>query len=129
MRNRKDQRDRKAIKKGANFEELAREHSDCESKAKGGDLGYFSKGKMVKSFEDAAFQLEVNALSDIIKTAYGYHLIKVTDRQEARVIPLEEARDKIIFFLKREKRDLAIRDYLLNLRSVANIEYFEDNLP
>ena len=120
---------REDIKNGEKFQKLARKYSDCESKSKGGDLGYFAKGKMVKSFEDVAFQLEVNELSDIIKTEYGYHLIKLTDRQESRIVPLEEAKDKIISFLQREKRDLAIRDYLLNLRSISRIEYFKDISP
>lgn len=69
------------IDEGASFEELAQKYSKCPSGANGGDLGYFRRGQMVKEFEDAAFETEINAVSDPIKTQFGYHLIKVYDKK------------------------------------------------
>ncbi len=71
----------KKIKQGANFESLAREHSTCPSKSKGGDLGWFGEGKMVKPFEDAVKRIGVGSISDVVSTQFGYHLIKKTGQK------------------------------------------------
>ena len=63
------------IDDGANFAELAEEHSDCPSGSGGGDLGEFGRGMMVKPFEEAAFGLDVDAISEPVETDFGYHLI------------------------------------------------------
>ncbi len=63
---------------GTDFAELARQHSDCPSGKKGGDLGTFGRGQMVKAFEDTAFGLAVGATSGVIETPFGYHLIRRT---------------------------------------------------
>ncbi len=66
---------RAEIEAGADFAEIARDKSDCPSGGRGGDLGGFRRGVMVPEFEDAAFALEVDALSDVVETDFGYHLI------------------------------------------------------
>jgi len=64
------------IKAGEDFAELAKQYSNCPSAKNGGDLGEFSKGDMVKPFEDATFKLKKNKISGIVETSYGYHIIK-----------------------------------------------------
>lgn len=83
------------IKEGLSFEEAASNYSSCPSKSNGGDLGEFTKGKMVPEFEAVAFKLEKGELSEPVKTQFGYHLIKVVDKTEAGVKTLEEAKGQI----------------------------------
>ena len=84
------------IKKGEDFANLAKKHSDDTGSAKqGGSLGYFKQGTMVKPFEDTAFSLKKGEISGIVETEFGYHIIKIDDVREARLIPLKEAKDTI----------------------------------
>lgn len=66
------------IAAGGDFAALARQHSDCPSSQKGGDLGSFGRGQMVKAFEEAAFGLPVGGTSAVVETPFGYHLIQRT---------------------------------------------------
>ncbi|MEM9462332.1 MAG: peptidylprolyl isomerase [Myxococcota bacterium] len=66
------------IQQGADFADLARQHSDCPSSSKGGDLGSFGRGQMVGPFENAAFGMEVGQTSGVVETPFGYHLIQRT---------------------------------------------------
>jgi len=69
------------LKSGKDFSELARKFSSCPSSKNGGDLGFFSRGQMVKEFEDAAFTMEMGQISNPIRTQFGFHIIKVCERK------------------------------------------------
>ena len=85
-----------AKKKGANFEDLAKKYSeDPGSKAKGGDLGWVLPGQMVPEFEKATFSLKVGEISDLIKTQYGFHIIKVLEKETAHTKTFDEVKDQL----------------------------------
>jgi peptidyl-prolyl cis-trans isomerase D len=87
---------KQAKKKGADFEALAKQNSeDTATKDKGGDLGWIVQGQTTPEFEKAAFGLPKGAVSDLVRTPYGFHIIKVLDRENAHTKPFEEVRDSI----------------------------------
>ena len=112
------------IKAGADFAELAKSSSqDPGSAPKGGDLDFFLRGEMEKPFEDAAFALEPNKVSDVVETRFGYHIIKVTERKPAGTMPFEDVKKAIIAKLSDPKRAEVLNDYLGSLRAKAKIIY------
>jgi peptidyl-prolyl cis-trans isomerase C len=115
---------RRKIQEGQDFEVLAREFSECPSSSEGGDLGYFSRGQMVKPFEEAAFALNPGKLSDIIETGFGYHLIKVTDKIPETAIFYEDVEENIRKSLQRQKARQQIGLYVDELRKNADVEIF-----
>lgn len=84
------------LSSGLSFEEAAREYSKCPSGARGGDLGYFTRGRMVPEFEEAAFAMKEGEISRPVQTQFGYHIIKVTDRKEPGILPLEQVKNQIL---------------------------------
>lgn len=90
-------------KKGDDFAELATEFSEGPTKTKGGDLGYFTRGSMVKDFEEPAFNLKKDEVSDLVKTSYGYHIIKVEDIKGKSVKNITEVRDQIDSTIRRNR--------------------------
>jgi peptidyl-prolyl cis-trans isomerase D len=94
----------KEVKAGGDFAALAKKYSEDEGSAKnGGDLDYFSKGKMVPEFDEVAFKLQPGEVSDLVKSQYGYHIIKVTDKKPASTRSLDEVRPQIVDQLSWEK--------------------------
>lgn len=84
------------IKEGKAFEDAAKEHSTCPSNANGGDLGTFPRGQMVPEFEQAAFSLEVGLVSEPVETSFGFHLIRVEDKTEAKAQEFEAVKEQIV---------------------------------
>lgn len=98
------------------FETAAQEHSNCPSGSKGGDLGAFGKGQMVKEFEDAAFTAEIGAIVGPVKTQFGYHLIKVEEKKEAEETSFEEVKTTIQRTLLQKKQNEAYAAKVKELR-------------
>lgn len=107
--------------KAAKFAELAKEHSGCPSGAKGGDLGSFVHGQMVKEFEEAAFSLPLKTVSNPVKTKYGYHLIYVTERKAKDPDPVPEEADVVKFLKSRDERS-QVGEFLQGILRKANIK-------
>ncbi len=112
----------KQARGGADFAKLAQEHSQDGSAAQGGDLNYFSKGQMVPAFSNVAFALKPGQISDVVTTEFGYHIIKLTDRKPARVVPFEEASPKIKEFLAEQKKQQHVDAFIDGLKKKSKIE-------
>ena len=103
---------------GADFAQLATKLSEDEASAKqGGDLDYFGRGRMVREFEDAAFALQPGQISDIVKTQYGFHVIKVVDRKAGATRTLDEVRPQIVEQLKWERAQAQAADTAATIES------------
>ncbi|MEZ6174857.1 MAG: peptidylprolyl isomerase [Candidatus Scalinduaceae bacterium] len=112
---------KKEIDNGADFAVLAKKNSDCPSSEKGGDLGFFEKkGTMVEPFANAAFLLKTGEVSDPVKTQYGFHLIKVTDRREGKEVSYDEVKEMVDQIYRERKTE----NLLKSLREKATIERF-----
>jgi len=114
-------------KGGKDFAELAKEYStDLTNKENGGDLGYFERGNMVPEFENAAFAMKAGEISDIVKTQFGYHIIKVEDKKEPYTEKFEDVKEKIKDILLNENaRNKAYENALLVSSSINKSEDFE----
>ena len=117
------------LKKGEDFAALAKAYSQGPSSVKGGDLGYFSRGQMVKPFETAAFALQPGEVSGIVETRFGYHIIKVFDKKPPTAIPYETARERIAQYLKNEKVQKQLNQYVDELKKNAAIKRFNIQNP
>jgi peptidyl-prolyl cis-trans isomerase D len=96
----------KQVKKGAKFDDLAKKYSeDPGTKDKGGDLGWIVQGQTVKEFEQAAFTLPVGGTSDLVQTVYGFHIIKVLEKETAHTKTLDEVKDTLRGPMLRQKAD------------------------
>ncbi|HDZ62830.1 MAG TPA: peptidylprolyl isomerase [Nitrospirae bacterium] len=105
------------LQKGGDFAELAKAHSkDKGSAVNGGDLGFFTKGRMVPKFEHVAFNLKPGELSDPVKTQFGYHLIQVTEKKEGTLRAFEEVKASIERRLKMERQRETFDTYIEKLK-------------
>lgn len=111
------------VEKKEPFADLARRFSDdAGSREKGGDLGYFSRDRVVPEFAEAAFRLGKEEVSEPVRTTFGFHLIRLMDRRAPHVVPLEEARPGIRSFLEADRRRQATSQLIGRLHEKAKIE-------
>lgn len=117
--------------KAMSFQAAATQYSEDASAAKGGDLGWFTRGMMVGPFEDAAFSIPKGKVSHVVETQFGYHLILIEDRQEAGPAPFNEVKADIkeqLLALKANEILAAVNRLTQELRSQSQIQVFAENL-
>ena len=112
---------RQELADGADFAAMATEHSTCPSKNRGGDLGTFGRGRMVKEFEDAAFSQDVDEIGPVVETKFGYHIIKVVKHDEPGQVPREKVTEQLV----RQKKNKVMSTFVDDLRAKATIKYME----
>jgi peptidyl-prolyl cis-trans isomerase C len=114
------------IKSGGNFEELAKKNSVDSSAAKGGDLGWFGKGSMVPAFEKAALALKEGQVSEVVKSDFGFHIIKLTGKRAAGIRPFEEVKEQIKGAIMPSKQQEVFQKIKEELKKTAKITIKED---
>ena len=112
----------KRVKAGEDFAAVAKKESGCPSAPQGGDLGYFGKGQMVPAFESVAFSLKPGEISDVVETQFGYHIIKVDEKKPAGSETFDQVKQKITAYLKVEKIQKNITEYIEKLRKEGKVE-------
>ena len=110
------------LKNGEDFGAVAKEYSEGPSGPKGGDLGFFGRGQMVKPFEETAFSMKPGQVSGMVETRFGYHLIMVTERTPESTLSYEEVKDRLEQHLKQQKEREALAAYVETLKGKAKIE-------
>jgi peptidyl-prolyl cis-trans isomerase C len=116
------------LKSGASFEDLAKKHSADSTAAKGGDLGWFSRGAMVPEFDKAVFSMKEGETSGIIKTQFGYHIIKVTGKRPAGIRTFDEVKEQIKTTLLPAKQQEIFQKMKDDLKKSAKVSIKEDVL-
>lgn len=116
------------IKAGGNFEELAKKNSTDGAASKGGDLGWFSKGSMIPEFEKVAFAMKENQISDVVKTKFGFHIIKLTGKRAAGERSLEDVKDQIKSSLLPTKQQEVFQKLKEDLKKSGKFSIKEDVL-
>lgn len=116
------------LKSGGKFEELAKKHSMDGAASRGGDLGWFAKGTMVPEFEKAASALQEGATSGVVKTQFGFHIIKLTGKRPAGLAPFPEVKEQLKGALLSEKQGEIFKNLKEDLKKGAKIQIKEDVL-
>jgi parvulin-like peptidyl-prolyl isomerase len=110
------------IRQGADFAEVARMHSESSSREAGGDLGFFQKGELTDALESAAFALSPGEVSEVIRMASAFYILRVEEKTEEKVKPIEEVRSEVADAIFQEKMNTQLERYIEQLRERAIIE-------
>ncbi len=113
------------LKKEGDFAKLATENSDCPSSKNGGDLGFFTRGQMVKPFEDAAFGLTPGGTSGIVETQFGYHIIRLEEKEAASTLTFDQVKEELGQKLKQGKIRDALKAYIESIKNKGKVEIAE----
>jgi peptidyl-prolyl cis-trans isomerase C len=116
------------LKGGAKFEDLAKKVSIDPAGAKGGDLGWFGKGAMIPEFEKVAFAMKEGETSGIVKTKFGFHIIKLTGKRAAGILPFAEVKEQLKTSLMPEKQQEVFKKVKEDLKKNAKLTIKEDAL-
>jgi len=116
------------LKGGGNFEDLAKKHSIDGAASRGGDLGWFAKGTMVPEFEKAALSLQEGTTSGVVKTQFGYHIIKLTGKRPAGVAQFTEVKEQLKGAILSEKQGDIFKQLKEDLKKNAKVQIKEDAL-
>lgn len=119
----------KASAKNADFSALAKEFSEGPTKTRGGDLGFFAKGRMVPDFEKAAFAMKIGDISEPVKTRFGWHIIKVEEKKEGRLRNFEEVKSSISKQIEARKNRTAKAKLLAELKKSGKVETYMPKSP
>lgn len=120
---------KKSKLKGAKFEDIAKEFGEDPTRSRGGDLGFFTRGRMVKAFEDAVWKMKIGDISDVVQTNFGYHVIKKTGHKKEHQKSFKEVSEQIERAVKARKRNSAIREALQKWKDEAKVEIFVKGDP
>ena len=112
------------IRNGSNFSEMATKYSQDSLASKGGDLGYFTKNQMLGAFSSRAFDMKVNEVSSVFKTGHGFHILKLTDLKDGKIISLNKTKGRIAKILRKNKVGSATRSYVETLKQKADIKMY-----
>jgi peptidyl-prolyl cis-trans isomerase C len=120
----------KRVRAGEDFAKLAQEASDdAGSKGKGGEIGFFPRGRMVPEFEKVAFALKPGEVSGVVETKFGYHIIKCEELKPEGAVQFEEAKKGIIEKILKETRTSKVKEYVEKRTAEENVEIYSDRLP
>lgn len=112
----------KEARGGADFAQLARQHSADGSAAQGGDLNFFPRGQMVGPFDQAAFSMKPGEISDLVTTQFGYHIIKLTERRPASTVAFEQVAPRVKEYLTEQQKQARAQAFIVSLKQKAKIE-------
>ena len=117
---------RTRLEAGEDFATVATETTDDPGSRETGGLYTFPRGQMVPPFEEASFTQEIGVVGPLVETQFGYHIIKVESRQEAREVPFVEVQTNLVNYLRSQRAQPVIQEYLMNLRSNADIKFHHE---